>query len=256
MCLVVISWKNHTDHPLLISANRDEFFERPTAALHLWESGFYAGKDLRGGGTWLGVHPNGRWALLTNFRDFHTVPSSPLISRGSLVKDFLESGITPENYLQVINSSKEKYDGFNLLVSDGKALFYLSSHTGKPEELTPGIYGLSNGLINSPWPKVDLAKKQLKELPSSQISEDRLLSLLKSTATYPLDLLPRTGVPELLEIKLSAQLIRLNDDYGTVSSTAVILDKDHNLSIKERRFQWDYAMYTDVGYQFPITQTF
>ena len=249
MCLVAFSWQVHPDYPLLISANRDEFFDRPTAPLHLWESGIYAGKDLRGGGTWMGFHPSGKWSLLTNYRDFHrTHPGE--ISRGKLVQNYLEGSIGPEAYLESVHQDQHRYDGFNLLVSDGQKLFYLSNYGNGIQEIQPGIHGLSNGLINDPWPKVELAKSQLAELISSETTNDTLLSILKSPLTHPAETLPVTGVPEPMEISLSAQLIRMPPSYGTVSATSVLQNKSGWTQVKERSFDWDLENHRDISFSF------
>ena len=249
MCLVAISWKVNPQYPLLISANRDEFFHRPTASLHQWDSRIYAGKDLKSGGTWLGFHPNGKWALVTNYRDF-TRSHQAEISRGKLVTDFLENEIDPQDYLEKIVATQEKYDGFNLLVSDGDSLFYFSNYEGDPRELSPGIHGLSNGLLNDPWPKTDLAKTQLEQLQPENPSAIQLLEILKSRETYPLELLPKTGAPPKMEIQLSAQLIRIAPDYGTVSASAVLRDKNGKTQFKERSFDWNYRSFRDTSISF------
>jgi len=244
MCLVAFSWKDHSEYPLIISANRDEFFDRPTQSLHRWDSGIIAGKDLQAGGTWMGFHPDGKWALLTNYRDF-TRPRQGEISRGKLVLDFLENEATPEAYLEEIFINKDRYEGFNLLVSDGEKLFYLSNYMGKIVEVQPGIHGLSNGLINDPWPKVELAKTQLSQVISEGISDENLLTILKSRGTHPLDNLPKTGATEQMEIGLSAQLIRLLPNYGTVSASAVIRNHQGKTTITERTFNWDPTLFAD-----------
>ena len=249
MCLVAFSWQVNPDYPLLISANRDEFFDRPTYPLRQWENGIYAGKDIRGGGTWMGFHPDGKWALLTNYRDFHQQRKGE-ISRGMLVLDFLEKAISPENYLVQVAQNKHLYEGFNLLVSDGFRLFYFSNYGGGPTEIPPGIHGLSNGLINEPWPKTDLAKTQLAELNSLNANPDTLLSRLKSTETYPLERLPQTGINSEIELQLSSQLIRMAPNYGTVSATAVLRYKTGFTQLRERTFDWDYNHFRDVSISF------
>jgi uncharacterized protein with NRDE domain len=251
MCLVAIAWQAHPDFPLLISANRDEFFDRPTQNLHQWESGIYAGKDLRSGGTWMGFHPNGRWALLTNYRDFSSI-LKPTISRGKLVQNWLENQITPEEYLTEIEKTLENYDGFNLLVSDGKSLWYLSNYGKGVEEIRSGIHGISNGLLNDPWPKTELAKGQMKKILEGIPTENKLLDILKSTETYSLEDLPKTGVLPEMEIGLSAQLIRLNDTYGTVSATAVIQNSGGLVRMKERKFEKDFHKFSEQEYLFQI----
>lgn len=254
MCLVAFSWKNHSNFPLIISANRDEFFDRPTQSIHQWDTGIFAGRDLRGGGTWMGFHPNGRWALLTNYRDFNR-PQRGEVSRGKLVQNFLEREESPEQYLKRIFKDKDRYEGFNLLVSDGDKLFYMSNYKNEFEEIQPGIHGLSNGLINDPWPKVDLAKKQLSEVISREINEETLLSILKSPETHPLEILPKTGAPKPMEIGLSAQLIRLPPNYGTVSASAIIRDLEGNTLFTERTFDWEPSIFSEQRIHIkPITK--
>ena len=249
MCLVALAWKAHPEFPLILSTNRDEFFERPSATLHQWESGFYGGKDLRSGGTWMGFHPNGRWALLTNYRDFNN-PRSARISRGKLVQSFLENEMDPESYLQALVPNLHLYDGFNLLVSDGDRVFYLSNYAAGIQEIRQGIHGLSNALINDPWPKVELAKQQLREQLDGSISQNKLLHILKSTETYDLEQLPETGVEPEMEIGLSAQLIRLGDNYGTVSAMAVTQNLEGLTQMKQRVFERDYHRFEDTEISF------
>jgi uncharacterized protein with NRDE domain len=249
MCLVALSWKSHPDYPLIISANRDEFFDRPTSPLHQWETGIYAGKDLKGGGTWMGFHPTGKWALITNFRDFSR-KTQGVISRGKLVSDFLEQEISPQSYLDRIEQGKHQYDGFNLLVSDGDRLFYLSNYGEGPKEIQPGIHGLSNGMINEPWPKTDLAKTQIESLSPQNISTETLLQILKSTQTFPLETLPKTGVEPEMEVQLSAQLIRMIPNYGTVSASSVLRNSKGFTHFHERSFDWDYRNYKDSLFSF------
>lgn len=252
MCLVAFSWKNHDEFPLIVSANRDEFFDRPTKHLHQWETGLIAGKDLRGGGTWMGFHPNGKWSLLTNYRDFSRVKRGE-ISRGKLVQNYLEGNLSPETYLEDIFKEKDRYEGFNLLVSDGKKLFYLSNYSEEIEEIQPGIHGLSNGLLNESWPKVELAKSQLAKVISSDLTDENLLQILKSNQTHSLDHLPRTGVPEQMEIGLSAQMIRLKPNYGTVSASAVLKNWKGKTKITERTFDWDPSVFSDQSLSFTTT---
>jgi uncharacterized protein with NRDE domain len=251
MCLVAIAWKEYPDFPLVISANRDEFFERPSQNLHQWDSKIYAGKDLQSGGTWLGFHPNGRWALLTNYRDSSS-SIKPTISRGKLVQNWLEGQVTPNQYLEEIVKSQEKYEGFNLLVSDGKTLWYLSNYGNGIEEIKPGIHAISNGLLNDLWPKTELAKVQLAALMKTEPNENKLLHILKSTETYELGKLPKTGVSSDMEIGLSAQLIRIGETYGTVSATAVVQEASGLIRIKERTYQIKYRDYKDTSLSFML----
>src|SRR5690606_28363733 len=124
MCLIAFNWMDHPAYRLILVGNRDEFFNRPTSSLHLWREGFYGGKDLKGGGTWMGFHPNGRFATLTNHRVAKNPRLDP-ISRGYLVKDFLESNLEPLEYLHQIQGRMHRYEGFNLLVAKGEQMGYL-----------------------------------------------------------------------------------------------------------------------------------
>lgn len=248
MCLVALAWQVHPDYPLLIAANRDEFFHRPTLPLHRWDEGFFAGKDLKACGTWMGFHPDGKWALLTNYRDF-TQKREAKISRVKLITDFLINPISPENYLDQIWERHAEFDGFNLMVSDGESLFYYSNYGKEPVKIQPGIHGLSNGLLNDPWPKTELAKRQLEEVITKP-SPDQLLSILKSEEKYPAELLPNTGVDPKKEQDLSAQLIRMPPSYGTVSASAVLRDKQGQTLIRERSFSWNHAIFKDQKVQF------
>jgi uncharacterized protein with NRDE domain len=251
MCLVAIAWKVNPDFPLIISANRDEFFERPTQSLHQWDSKIYAGKDLRSGGTWLGFHANGRWALLTNYRNSST-SIKPTISRGKLVQNWLEGQFAPKQYLEEIEKSQEKYEGFNLLVSDGKSLWYLSNYGNGIEAIKPGIHAISNGLLNAPWPKTELARAQLTALMETEPNENKLLHILKSTETYELEKLPGTGVSIDMETGLSAQLVRIGASYGTVSAMAVVQEALGIVRMKERTYQIKYRDYVDTALSFTL----
>jgi len=201
----------------------------------------------------MGFHPNGRWSLLTNYRDFRKM-SYGEISRGKLVQDFLEDSISPEDYLKEIQKEQDRYEGFNLLVSDGRDLFYFSNFGQGIQEIQPGLYGLSNGLLNDPWPKTNLAKKQLEETVEQEVSRQRLLGILKSKKTYPLESLPDTGAPKELEIALSAQLIRANGNYGTRSASAVIWNKMGEIRIQERTFDWNEKSFCDQVAKFKLEE--
>lgn len=236
MCLIAFNWLNHSEYRLLLVANRDEFFERPSSSLHLWEEGFYAGKDLKGGGTWMGVHPKGRFAALTNYRDLSKLHENP-VTRGNLVKRFLENDETPLEYLSRIHETKDRYDGFNLLVAEGTEMAYFSNYGNGIEKVLPGIHGVSNALLDTPWPKVENAKASLTELiDGANILPDTLIGLLQSSSYAPDHLLPKTGVPLEMERQLSAQLIKIGDEYGTVNTTAVLWKHDGDMVVKEKRY--------------------
>lgn len=236
MCLIAFNWNNHPEYKLVLIANRDEFYQRPSSPLHLWEEGFYAGKDLKGGGTWMGIHPNGRFAALTNYRDLSN-EKERLSSRGELVVDFLKGEMSPLDYLGNLRQKKNQYNGFNLLVSDGAKIHFLSNYQEEIQEVDPGFHGLSNALLDTPWPKVQAAKSNLTNyLDDNQIlGVESLVGLLQSTMTAPMEMLPNTGLNPTMEKSMSAQFIVLAD-YGTVNTTAVLWKHNGEVLISEVRF--------------------
>ncbi|WP_158855867.1 NRDE family protein [Lunatibacter salilacus] len=245
MCLIAFNWQNHPDYKMVLIANRDEYFERPSASLHLWEEGFYAGKDLKGGGTWMGMHPNGRFAALTNYRDISN-EKERTSSRGELVVDFLKGEMTPFDYLECLQQRKNEYNGFSLLVSDGTKMFFLSNYQEEVQEVDYGFHGLSNALLNTPWPKVQRAKSDLSNyLHETHIPEtETMVGLLQSVKTAPTDKLPNTGLNPLIEKSVSAQFITLDDYYGTVNTTAVLWKHNGEVQIREVRFISDQEVNT------------
>lgn len=218
MCLILVAWKAHPEFPLIVAANRDEFHIRPTEPAHEWE-GITAGRDLESGGTWLGVTPAGRFAAVTNYREDR--PKGPGdLSRGKLVTAFLQSGATPEKHLQSLDAGR--YAGFGLLVSDLQTFGYFSNRAEEVKVLEPGIYGLSNHLLDSDWPKVKRGKESLREiLRSSEPLEDRLLDLLAD----------RTGLPD----RQTAAFI-VDPIHGTRSSTVALFGSNGRIRFVERAF--------------------
>ncbi|MEO9806301.1 MAG: NRDE family protein [Reichenbachiella sp.] len=223
MCLILFAWKVHPKHDLILVANRDEFFNRPTAPAQIWQEQpeLIAGKDLTAGGTWLGVTKSARFAALTNYRDPANIdPKAP--SRGQLTKDYLTSTIDPQNYLTGLRSKKIPYNGFNLLVGDERSLWYYNSVNHKIESLAPGVYGLSNALLNDPWPKVVKGKSDLRgSLDHPEPNAKELLRLIQNTTLAPDEMLPQTGVPLEWERALSAMYIS-TETYGTRCSTVLL----------------------------------
>lgn len=236
MCLILFAHRAHPAYRLIVAANRDEWFQRPTAPAGFWADTpeIFAGRDLEQHGTWLGVTTTGRFAAITNFRDpGNHRPGAP--SRGRLVSDFLRSGVTPGSYLERLRPDAASYNGFSLLVGDGESLCYFSNRESEIRGLEPGIYGLSNQLLDVPWPKVRLGKTRLVGRLDDGVDEDSLLALLDDTGAAPDAELPRTGVSFEWERKLSA-LRTLADGYGTRSSTAVLIGAEGEVRVAERSF--------------------
>lgn len=233
MCLMAFAWQTG-EHLLTLLGNRDEFHARPSREAGFWEAeglpDLLAGKDLEAGGTWLGVTRQGRFAALTNVRQ----PGSPVgtRSRGHLALDYLASDQSPEAYLQRIAAEGHLYSGFNLLVGDCQQLWHLNSQEARPQHLSPGIYGLSNASLDSPWPKL----LDLRNALAAHLNDDpaSLLDLLGNTDTYTDERLPATGVSLEWERLLSARFI-LGDTYGTRASSLLRLSKDE-ITFTERCF--------------------
>ena len=236
MCLILLGWRAHPDFPLVVAANRDEFHARATAPAGFWQDHpqVLSGRDLMAGGTWMGTTRDGRFAALTNYRDpAHMRPEAP--SRGKLVSDFLLGQDSPENYLSQLDNGSQAYNGFNLLVGDPHSLVWYSNIDRQQRVLSPGVYGLSNELLDTPWPKVQAAKSDLSRALNALPDDSALFRLLRDDKTYPDDALPRTGVSQELERMLSAAFIKSDmRQYGTRSSTVLIQSAQGRVSYDEQ----------------------
>lgn len=251
MCLILLAWKTHPDYPLILLANRDEHYTRPTAALHAWETKpiMYAGKDLEAGGTWLGATETGRFAAVTNIRDTQPVPEQAR-SRGHLVSHYLQNRQMPSNYLSGIESEQQHYQGFNLLVGTPKTLVYLNNRKGSSRLLTRGIYGLSNAAIDTQWPKVQESKVAfIRQISKREPDSESLFEIMRNTATYPDQLLPDTGVGPEAERQLSPIFIQ-GKDYGTRSSTLLMWNRQGQAQMIERSY--DGEEHSDQKFEFLI----
>jgi len=217
VCLILVAWRVHPDYPLVVAANRDEFFARPTAGAAFWPDApqVLAGRDLQAGGTWLGITRLGRFTALTNFRD-PARQRAQAPSRGRLVADFLLGAQSIDAYLDRI--APDAFNGFNLLLGDGERLVAYSNVSNQRHELEPGLYGLSNALLDTPWPKVGAGKTALGAALAALPDESLLWQLLRDDTIAPDEALPVTGVPIEWERLLSAAFVK-SPDYGTRSST-------------------------------------
>ncbi|MEL7044157.1 MAG: NRDE family protein, partial [Pseudomonadota bacterium] len=238
VCLIAFAWRMRVDAPLLLVANRDEFHARPAAAAGFWDDapGVFAGRDMTAGGTWIGLGKNGRFAAVTNIRDPQGKAGTAARSRGELTADFLRLGTPAESYLGEIAQRIGDYQGFNLLIGDGQALWYLHGESGStPRALTPGVYGLSNAALDVPWPKLVLARERLAQLalaPPLPSAEDlnrcvssRQLALEEELAEFGDSMLPA----------LSAQFI-VTPVYGTRCQTTLRYLEDGHRELCETRF--------------------
>lgn len=267
MCLILLAHRAHPDFPLVIAANRDEFYARPTAPAAFWPDAPHVlgGRDLVAGGTWLGLTREGRWAAVTNYRDPPTQrPGRP--SRGALVADFLRNPSAPDEYLAAVAKDAGAYDGFNLLLGDLTGAYYLGNRAGGRESggahvdgrgiarrsLEPGVYGLSNHLLDTPWPKVARGRRLLQEvIDAGAPTTDALLEILYDTDVAPDDALPDTGVDPEWERALSASFIA-TPPYGTRACTALIIDRGGHARFVERSFGPGPRREGDVRFELEI----
>jgi uncharacterized protein with NRDE domain len=251
MCLLAIAFNHLPDTSLAVCSNRDEFYQRPTLPMHWWQDmPVLAGRDEQQGGTWIGLSQNNRFAAVTNFRDlskpgFHEARPK---SRGNLVTDFLCSQTSAQSWADSVLPEFDLYGGFNLLIYDGEQLLYLNNFNNQVRSLEPGIYALSNHLLDSPWPKVDYARQQLRQTLDRQRNDqqtlDDLLGLLEQNQTYPDHLLPNTGVPADWEKRLSSAFI-VAEDYGTRASTSIVLSSSGG-SIAEQTYIKGIAAQSEI----------
>jgi uncharacterized protein with NRDE domain len=252
VCLILVGWQIHPDYPLVVAANRDEFYSRPTACAGFWsdQPKILAGRDLQAGGTWLGVTRSGRIAAVTNYRD-GTSDRAAGPSRGALVTEFLSGELTPAEFLDVLAGDSRKFNGFNLLVGDYEDMRCFSNVNGESHVLTPGVYGLSNHFLDTPWPKVTGGKSALGIAMNALPSESAVFSLLSDSAIQPDHLLPSTGVSADWERLLSAAFV-CGPGYGTRCSTLVTRDCRGRTIFTEKTWRNGAGVEREVRFSFRI----
>lgn len=254
MCLILLAHEVHPAYPLVVAANRDEWFHRPTLAARFWPTAprIVAGRDLMQGGTWLGVTTAGRFAALTNFRD-PAAHRADAPSRGALVSDFLAGQASPADYLRHIAVDAARFNGFNLLAGVPGSLGYVSNRDGaQVRALPPGVYGLSNHLLDTDWRKVRRGKTRLREvLAAPAPSFDELFDVLGDTSIASDDDLPATGVPLERERLLSPAHLR-GGEYGTRCATVLVIGRDGRARFSERSFDRDGTILGVVREEFAL----
>ncbi len=240
MCLLVIAWQSHPRFRLVVAANRDEFHERPSAALDHWPEpeGMAGGRDLRAGGTWLAADRRERFGVITNFRDLQRPrPGAP--SRGHLLPAYLGQDHGPGEFLAGLEQHASTYSGFSLLLADKQELWYASNRaTPYARRLPPGVYGLSNQFLDTPWPKLERVRQRFKQwlADAPGASVDELFAMLGDrTRVTDGKGLPETGFSPQWEETLSSPFV-LHPEYGTRCSTVVLLEHSGATLIRERRF--------------------
>jgi uncharacterized protein with NRDE domain len=253
MCLIFLALDYHPRYKLVIAGNRDEFYNRKTAAASFWEDhpNILAGRDLEAMGTWLGVTTQGRISMLTNYRDVKNLKASAP-SRGKLVSDFLSSKAPPEQYVRSVSETGDQYNGFNLLTGTIEELWYYSNYGPAPRKLAPGLYGLSNHLLDAPWPKVVRGKEKLKKyLTADDLDPEVLFQLLYDEDRAPDQLLPDTGLDIDRERALSSMFIKTTG-YGSRCTTVILVDKQHKIFFTERVFDTETFQFSTSTYEFAM----
>jgi uncharacterized protein with NRDE domain len=251
MCLILLAYDVHPEYRLILAANRDEFYDRPALPMAFWEDHpeILAGRDLKGGGTWLGITRSGRFSAITNYREpGGPKPDAP--SRGHLVSAFLSENRAPENYLDAVSGAGHVYSGFNLIAGDASGLYYHSNRWPGIRRLSPGWYGLSNHLLNTPWPKVDKGIALLKEAvpDSGSVNMAPIFQLLKNRAVPSDDRLPDTGVGMAWERILSPVFIQ-SPGYGTRSSSVVLIGRNGSVQVAEQTYAAGSCRRMKAGYR-------
>ena len=251
MCLIAFSLNEHPDYQLVLAANRDEFYERETDYAHWWEPdhSILAGKDLKAGGTWMGISKSGRFAAITNYRDPQNIRSD-VRSRGELAVNYLKGDLDPKTYLEKVDG--KNYNGFNLLLIENGQAYHLSNYENRVNEISKGTFGLSNALLDTPWPKLEKLKLLLKEKLDSTVTHDKILKTLEDKTLAEDQLLPETGVPYEWEKALSAICIE-TENYGTCCSTVITIDKRGQVNFSERSFPVGDRIDKIVNYAFQIS---
>ena len=253
MCLIFLSLNDHPVYKLIVAANRDEFYIRKTAAADFWQDfpQIIGGRDLEAHGTWLAMTRTGKISLLTNYRDPRNInPDAP--SRGQLVSDYLQREIEAEHYLREVEKKGPDYNGFNLMNGGVDDIWYFSNYQGAIRKLLPGFYGLSNHVLDTPWPKVERGKKKFKQiLHKTVIDPDEVFEFLYDDQRAPDDLLPDTGIGQERERALSSMFIK-TQDYGSRSSTVILVDQQNHVVFSERVYDPETFEYSVKTFQFEI----
>jgi uncharacterized protein with NRDE domain len=257
MCLFFCAFEVHPKFRLIIAANRDEFYDRPSRPASFWPeaSDLLAGKDLRGGGSWFGITRSGRIAATTNYRD-PKAHRDDAPSRGIILKDYLLGSAAPAEYMATLRQKAAQYNGFNLIVGSPWELYYYSNRKGGVIALTPGLYGMSNHLLDTPWPKVALGKAALAEILSrgDDPESEALFDILSDRAIMDDNLLPDTGIGLEWERILSARFIK-SPVYGTRSSTLLYIDRQDRVTFMERNFDTNPSVGETTRFEFTIVRS-
>ncbi|AMO58648.1 hypothetical protein GZ77_17890 [Endozoicomonas montiporae] len=237
MCLIIFSWQPEARHPMTLVANRDEFYDRPTKPAHFWPDNpeIFGGQDEKAGGSWLAINRSGRFAAVTNYRKWPAPEGQ--VSRGHLVKNSLSSSLPTHEFLQTVQENSNLYTGFNFIAGDMNKLYYYSNIENRIVTLKPGIYGLCNQFLNSPWPKLIKAKEAVTKALDTDNSANpaTLLDIMQNTEIAVDHLLPDTGIGKEKEVLLSSIFIR-SPEYGTRNTSILTFDNNNGISWHEQTY--------------------
>ena len=233
MCLILFAWQQHADYPLVVIANRDEYYARPTRDAHWWEdASIFAGRDLEAGGTWLGVNRRGHFAAVTNVREAGGMTPGKR-SRGELTQAYLANDADPRAYLEQLAPVDQEFAGFNLLLGNASELWFYSNREGEARAIEPGVYGVSNGRFDEPWPKLRSGREELAATLASPLDQSQLLEILTDHRKAEDHELPSTGVSVDVERLLSSRFIR-SPGYGTRACTVLCFDRKGGVDFLEQ----------------------
>jgi uncharacterized protein with NRDE domain len=252
MCLTVFAYKVHPEYPLIFATNRDEFYDRPASKATFWYDNptLLAGRDLKAGGTWMGITRNHRFAAITNFRDMNNIiDDAP--SRGNIVSDYLTSDIYAQDYMNILKEKADLYNGYNLIAGQIDDLWYYSNQKDEPAVIEPGFHSLSNAFLDTPWPKTETALSEFKTVIKNNGSDENLLfRLLQNQKQYPDEQLPSTGLSIEME-RLVSPIFITSEEYGTRCSTVIYANPDTETEFIEKTYKKGTAVVKEtVRYRF------
>lgn len=254
MCLIAFAWRRHPAYRLILAGNRDERHDRPAKAMHWWPDrpDLLAGRDLQAGGTWLAAGRNGRVAAVTNYRE-PEVTRHGLRSRGELVERFVAGDMAPDDFAASLDG--ERYAGFSLLLTDGRELWYLSNRGDRARSLAPGVYGLSNAALDTPWPKLVRSRDALQRLIADDaVNASALIRLLGDPRPAPANEIDDSEIPfEIARVRSSPFIV--SDEYGTRCTSALLWSEDDEITLVERRFDAAGRNTGENAFSFRVAQS-
>lgn len=253
MCLVFLSLNDHPNYKLIVATNRDEFYTRRTLQAQYWydQPNILGGKDLLSLGTWMAMTTAGKIAMVTNYRDLTNIKKDAP-SRGLLVSDYLKSDESPVPYMDKVSANGSLYNGFNLIAGNQNELYYYSNYANGVVPIAPGVHGLSNHLLNTPWPKVRNGLEGFREiLKSPVIDPENLFEFLFDDKPAPDKDLPNTGVGLERERMLSSMFIK-SPDYGSRCSTVLLVNRSDHAIFHERTYDLADYSYVTQRFSFPL----